>query len=303
MSDVIDIETKTRCLRDFVGMKTALTIEEHFYNLYNLYRPATKDVYLPVFWHRIFKHDAELVKRKADELRAIVANLDQNRSYFTVVHEGPVSALYEEMSRIRNLKVYSGCGFIAYKRRDSRGWWSRLKDGHDDGNNIEYIPLPLFMELPEHKSPRTKDIFASFIGDVSTHICRKRIIELFGDHPEYVVGTKMPYDRYVDILSRSEFVLSPRGTGPSSYRMFEAMRLGAIPVYISDEFYLPERNRFDWDRLCVRIHLSELDDLDAILHVIDEARRTEMRKHIALYARHCLDFASVSLFIMREQTA
>lgn len=33
-------------------------------------------------------------------------------------------------------------------------------------------------------------------------------------------------------MSRSSLALAPRGTGPTSFRLYEAMALGAVPVYI-----------------------------------------------------------------------
>jgi hypothetical protein len=42
----------------------------------------------------------------------------------------------------------------------------------------------------------------------------------------------MPLVEFTSVLEQSEFVLCPRGFGPTSYRFYEALSAGAIPVYV-----------------------------------------------------------------------
>jgi hypothetical protein len=44
---------------------------------------------------------------------------------------------------------------------------------------------------------------------------------------------------YAGILSRSNFVLCPRGQGTSSFRFYEALAAGRVPVVLSDEWVPP----------------------------------------------------------------
>ena len=55
------------------------------------------------------------------------------------------------------------------------------------------------------------------------------------DDPAKKEGQKF----YLSTLLDSRFVLCPRGYGTSSYRLFETMRLGRVPVIISDEWVPP----------------------------------------------------------------
>ena len=55
--------------------------------------------------------------------------------------------------------------------------------------------------------------------------------------------------RFVELMSRSVFALCPRGYGRTSYRMYEALQLGCIPVYIHDEPWLPYADELDWRRV------------------------------------------------------
>jgi hypothetical protein len=65
--------------------------------------------------------------------------------------------------------------------------------------------------------------------------------------------------RYREIMGRSKFVLCPRGAGPSSFRLFEALSCGRVPVILSDEWVPPAG--IDWDACSVRVPESEAGTL------------------------------------------
>ena len=105
------------------------------------------------------------------------------------------------------------------------------------------------------------DLLVSFIG-TRTHRCRdplfllnhdRAVIEevsgfLFHDpsSPDFAAHRS----RFVEILYRSKFVLCPRGHGTSSFRLFEAMASGRVPVIISDDWVAPVGP--DWASFSVR---------------------------------------------------
>jgi hypothetical protein len=69
----------------------------------------------------------------------------------------------------------------------------------------------------------------------------------------------------------SKFALAPRGYGRSSFRFFEILQLGTIPVYVwDDKEWLPYKDKIEYDKFCISIHESELDILDEILSGINE---------------------------------
>jgi len=65
------------------------------------------------------------------------------------------------------------------------------------------------------------------------------------------------------IIGSARFVLAPRGVGPSSIRLFEAMRAGRAPVIISDAWLPPPF--VDWDACSVRVPEDRVADIPAIL--------------------------------------
>lgn len=68
---------------------------------------------------------------------------------------------------------------------------------------------------------------------------------------------------YVEICARSRFILAPRGLGPSTYRLFEAMELGRCPVILSDDWVPPPF--IPWESFSLRIPESQVGDLPRIL--------------------------------------
>lgn len=110
----------------------------------------------------------------------------------------------------------------------------------------------------------------SFMGSLSSPV-RKKIVKLshprgcvndsfgesFGNHG---VSSKM---QYANLFSESKFVLCPRGFGPSSIRLFEAMRAGRVPVIISDEWVSP--GGLPWSEFAVFIPESRVDEIPELL--------------------------------------
>jgi hypothetical protein len=70
-------------------------------------------------------------------------------------------------------------------------------------------------------------------------------------------------DRYGDELAAVRYVVSPRGVGPSSMRIFEAMKAGRAPVVVSDEWVEPEGP--DWPSFSLRIAERDVAQLPALL--------------------------------------
>jgi hypothetical protein len=68
---------------------------------------------------------------------------------------------------------------------------------------------------------------------------------------------------YVRACRESKFVLCPRGRGPSSIRIFEAMELGVAPVVIADDWVEPAGPR--WADISLRVAERDIARLPEIL--------------------------------------
>jgi len=69
--------------------------------------------------------------------------------------------------------------------------------------------------------------------------------------------------RYAEVIARSKFVLCPRGAGASSFRIFETMAAGRVPVILSDEWVAPAGPA--WEQCAVFIPESDIDRIGEIL--------------------------------------
>ncbi len=116
----------------------------------------------------------------------------------------------------------------------------------------------------------------SFMGSAKTNRIRKKILRIDhpsamiintdsnGKNPDTISNSTEEYRRkYVELISKSKFVLCPRGLGTSSFRLYETMIIGRVPVIISDEFVLPEGP--DWLSFSIRIDEKNIGSIPGIL--------------------------------------
>lgn len=133
-----------------------------------------------------------------------------------------------------------------------------------------------YVHVPEAAgaSARDPDLLFSFVGSATAR-CRRSLLEL--RHPDAIVeevrdfmfwdsdapGYAQRRDRYRDVLARSRFVLCPRGRGTSSFRLYEALAAGRVPVIISDEWVAPEGP--NWSAFSLRVRESQIGGLEELL--------------------------------------
>lgn len=120
----------------------------------------------------------------------------------------------------------------------------------------------------------------SFVGSTATHPVRGRLVALrdrdallidsggesrpMMGHDPHAPVLEERQKRYADSIRDSAFVLSPRGGGASSFRLFETMMLGRAPVIIADAWVPPDGP--DWDSFSVRVREADVDLIPGILH-------------------------------------
>ncbi len=74
--------------------------------------------------------------------------------------------------------------------------------------------------------------------------------------------------RYADATKSSKFVLCPRGVGASTIRLYETMRMGRVPVIISDRWIAPDGP--DWDAFSLRVAERDVGLIPRLLEEREE---------------------------------
>jgi hypothetical protein len=132
------------------------------------------------------------------------------------------------------------------------------------GKNSVYEPIPLLCD-PHSGTP--KEIRKNKVGfaGIETHPIRKKMYECLNglDGYEFFINSHDPNrtQKFREILYNSVFALSPRGYGPASYRMYEAIQMQCIPIYISDEFWLPFSDVIEWDKVSLLINEDQIESI------------------------------------------
>jgi len=130
--------------------------------------------------------------------------------------------------------------------------------------------------LPRNESPK---ILASFIGRES-RLERRHLFDTLKNIDGFDVEIVPAFGEDVPVVDRmrnSIFALCPRGNIAQTFRLYEAMDLGCIPVYISDTFVTPFSDTLDWSEFCVLVEYKDIDSISDILKSISEDKIRSMQ--------------------------
>lgn len=128
------------------------------------------------------------------------------------------------------------------------------------------------------------DLLASFLGR-NCHPVREQLFAMrfpsgkiwiedtsnFNAFEHDLAGKEERQRRYFEICLRSKFILCPRGAGPNSIRLFEALKLGIAPVIISDDWVPCEGPK--WNEFALFVAEKDLARLDTILTAAEPSYR------------------------------
>ena len=176
------------------------------------------------------------------------------------------------------------------------------------------IPLPLIYEDTDNKlktigenNEKQRNIMCSFVG-TTTHPVRNRVIEKYNENSNFlmsIVNNWSPVvdlgkqNTFINLTLKSKFALAPRGYGRSSFRYFEIMTLGAIPIYVwDDKEWLPYLGQIDYSKFSISININDIDNLEKILLDITPEQYIEMKKELENHKKYfSLDYMCEYLVI------
>jgi len=136
------------------------------------------------------------------------------------------------------------------------------------GGNSNRIDVAIPLTCGPHKNvfDPVRTIPMSFVGSV-THMIRQQLLMFVNGNPGVMLQvsewqenvSQQKSENFKQITQNSLFSLCPRGYGATSYRLYEAIQLGAVPVYVSDKHLLPWNDELDWDSFCVIVKPDEIE--------------------------------------------
>lgn len=224
---------------NFVFDTSLLSLEYYFKEYYNKHKPYCKRIYLDITWSDLYVTEALKINPNVEEYQKILNTLDSTKKYFTLIEvEDGIINRYDHL----DILIF-GAG------------------GAGD------IPIP-YMHRPLIKFDVPKKFLCSFMGSTATHPIREEIFKLFEKEKDFDIKPSISKDMYSYQMSSTIFSLCPRGRGPNSYRLFESLHMGVIPVYLSDEFWTPFDDEIDWEKLCVMVPFKKIDQIPDILRNI-----------------------------------
>lgn len=248
---------------NYPPFKNGFYLEEYFLNKIRNEEPILKRKYIPALWTN-FQIEGWFQDKKHEMQQSLNEWLQNNPSengYFTIAQydDGPLLQLPH------NTIVYGACSGdipipLIYQ---------------DITNTLESFPKKSFQE---------KSILCSFIGNItSNHIqpnVRQIMFDTFSNNSNFKMinsGGWTPsvnqdlQQIFINNTIDSKFALAPRGYGRGSFRFFECFQLGTIPIYIwNDIEWLPFTNGIDYNKLCISIHISEINNLETMLQSVRE---------------------------------
>lgn len=72
-------------------------------------------------------------------------------------------------------------------------------------------------------------------------------------------------NRFVENIFNNDYVLCVRGAGNYSFRFYETLSAGRIPLFINTDCVLPLDFQIDWKKYCVWVEESDVNKIDQIL--------------------------------------
>lgn len=242
---------------------TGLHLEEYFVERFLSEKQNTKRKLIPVHWTAVYNHRVKEGLggstpngKLRNSLQEYLNSLDPQDEYFIVcTHDDAPS---EKLPP--NTKVFAAGG---------------------NSSKID-VCIPLTCGPHQNINDKLKTVPISFVGSV-THNIRYKLLNEINQKPGVFINAinwseNIAEDKvklFKEVTEASIFSLCPRGYGATSYRLYEAMQLGAIPVYVSDKHLLPWSDEINWQDFCVVV---EEKDIPGIREKLLNFSSTNVRK-------------------------
>lgn len=133
--------------------------------------------------------------------------------------------------------------------------------GKFDYDAIPIIPPTLIRArvlklLMKQREVETNFVIRSRYFDKSNHL--RAVNHSTAVHSNTSTSKDDAVQKFYNNILESDYVLCLRGYGNWSYRFYETLACGRIPVFVNTECVLPAESKIDWRQYCVWIDISEI---------------------------------------------
>jgi hypothetical protein len=243
-------------------------MEEYFYNYNKKKDKKVNSLLLGIFCKNILGYNifnTEIYNRR--NLQKEINNLTNSEDLYCLLHEDD-----DVINHSKRL-------FIQVPKKT-------IIFGASQGD----IPIPLiyndngFLESIEKIPLENKKYLCSFIGG-DTHLVRRKMQNYIKNKTDFYSSIDNwnedvsinKQNEFIDISANSKFGLAPRGNGRGSFRFYELLKLGVIPIYIWDDVeWLPYKEYIDYSKFSISININDIEMLESKLRNITNVTILEM---------------------------
>ena len=265
-------------------MSRIKNFEAYFYDFFINSKFNSEYTYIPIQWtNYLISHN---YGKNIDQLVNFVNKaLDPNKRYFTIVQYagGPQVTL-------PNTVIFSMGG--VYNTKIHR--------------KSKIVPIPLIYKNKITYKNNKRNYTASYVGR-PTHNVRLKLEKKLKNTENFFVRNLESMDsnissenqsKFFNLINDSYFSLCPRGYGPTSFRLYESIQAGTIPIYISDEFFLPYSDFLDWNKFSILLKPRKISLIPKIVEeIIGSSDYVDMQNNLKVVSKDYFNFHYVSEYI------
>ncbi len=175
------------------------------------------------------------------------------------------------------------CGHIIVNMLDFGNNRVITYHGSNFNDHTITIPMPAFNYSDNPKSFNDRKTKASFAGSFDTHWTRRHVWHSLRNnsdcsikdtgHWHYYKDKNLQASEFVnfkDLLANSLITIAPRGTGPCTIRLWEAIESLSIPLIVSDEYKDPEFSNIRLSDMSLRIKEKDAQNISSFISSLEQ---------------------------------
>lgn len=176
--------------------------------------------------------------------------------------EDLLEAYFDNLFSLREKKDIPSVGFVGYANQPFAGRVKAI---------VKELPVIFIGLFLKNRETLRKGIF--FRKKAIKYLTRSSVVKsnftirnFYSGHTETIRGdSRKIRQEFIDNMRNSDYTLCVKGDGNFSYRFFEALSLGRIPLLVDTECALPLEDIIDYKEFCVFVDYRDLSKIGEIL--------------------------------------